>query len=411
MKKRRKIFISAYACEPEKGSEPGIGWNVVNQLARSFEVHVLTRANNREGIEKALAGKTENVPVFHYYDLPEYLSFWKKKRRGYHLYYYLWQFGAYFRYRNFVNASGFDIVQHLTFANFATPSLFMLAKPFTVWGPVGRTSTPRAIFSALPFKVKVKEFFRAAAMTLMCRLDIFRILTERRADLILESGFPPGKSGFPARLRNKIIAHTQTGIETREPEYDTTRRRAADGRVRFLICSEFLHWKGVTFAAELFCRVAAKRRNAELFIYGNGPEEAAMKKIFSRHGMNDRVFFKGFVGKAEMIQALFDADVLLYLSYHHGLATVVLQAMYAKLPILALAGDPVGETVAQGAGIAAGGKTMAERMDKLEDAALKFADFPDLRRQYGERGRELIETNYEWNVLCRKLAEKLESVL
>lgn len=27
--RRLKIFISAYACEPEKGSEPGIGWNVV----------------------------------------------------------------------------------------------------------------------------------------------------------------------------------------------------------------------------------------------------------------------------------------------------------------------------------------------------------------------------------------------
>ena len=47
--KRLKIFISAYACEPEKGSEPGIGWNVVNELAKYHEVHVLTRANNQDG--------------------------------------------------------------------------------------------------------------------------------------------------------------------------------------------------------------------------------------------------------------------------------------------------------------------------------------------------------------------------
>ncbi len=77
----KKIFVSAYACEPGKGSEPGIGWNVVNQLSRYFEVHVLTRANNREVIE---AFYRENspafAPVFHYYDLPRWLSFWKKKR-------------------------------------------------------------------------------------------------------------------------------------------------------------------------------------------------------------------------------------------------------------------------------------------------------------------------------------------
>ena len=84
--KHLKIFISAYACEPQKGSEPGIGWNVVNELAKYHEVHVLTRSNNREAIEAALIGRNEAVPVFHYYDLPKWLTFWKKKLRGYHLY-------------------------------------------------------------------------------------------------------------------------------------------------------------------------------------------------------------------------------------------------------------------------------------------------------------------------------------
>ena len=27
---RLKVFINAFACEPYKGSEGGIGWNVVN---------------------------------------------------------------------------------------------------------------------------------------------------------------------------------------------------------------------------------------------------------------------------------------------------------------------------------------------------------------------------------------------
>ena len=67
--RRLKIFISAYACEPEKGSEPGIGWNVVNELAKYHEVHVLTRANNLDSIKAALPHDGQN-PIFYGYDLP-----------------------------------------------------------------------------------------------------------------------------------------------------------------------------------------------------------------------------------------------------------------------------------------------------------------------------------------------------
>lgn len=405
--KRLKIFISAYACEPEKGSEPGIGWNVVNELAKYHEVHVLTRANNRPAIETALAGR-ENVPVFHYYDLPKWLSFWKKKRRGYHLYYYLWQYGAYFRYRRFVNRCSFDIVQHLTFANFAMPSLFMFCKPLTVWGPIGRTSTPVAIRRALPRKIRIREWLRRFAMWQNCHLELCRVLTPVFADRIIESGFPPGESGFPARWRNKIVQHPQTGINTDEPEYRCTRRRQADGRVRLLICSEFIHWKGVTFAAETFGRIASGRDDVELWIYGSGPEEKNMRAVFARHGVENAVVWKGFVGKAEMMQALFDADILLYPSYHHGLATVILQAMYAGLPIVTIAGDPVAQCVAEGGGMVADGADMAAILDDLAAKTLQLVDSAELRRKIGEQERVLVRERYEWNVLTRRLSDILQ---
>ena len=45
-----KVLISAYACEPHKGSR-GAGWNWSLAAGRENEVWVLTRANNRESIE------------------------------------------------------------------------------------------------------------------------------------------------------------------------------------------------------------------------------------------------------------------------------------------------------------------------------------------------------------------------
>ena len=45
-----KALISAYACEPGRGSEPGVGWNVVRELSARHELWVLTRANHAAAI-------------------------------------------------------------------------------------------------------------------------------------------------------------------------------------------------------------------------------------------------------------------------------------------------------------------------------------------------------------------------
>ena len=406
--KRLKIFISAYACEPKKGSEPGIGWNVCKELAKYHEIHVLTRANNREVIEDALRGHTESVPFFHYYDLPKWASFWKKKKRGYRFYYYLWQFGAFFHYRKWVNSFGFDIVQHLTFANIAIPSLFMMCrKPMTIYGPIGTTPIPPAIFRALPFKIKIRELLRKWSMELLIHLEPFRVQTTKCADWIIECGRISGKSCFPNRFHNKIRLHPQTGINTEEPEYRCIRQRREDGKVRLLICSEFLHWKGVTFSCETFARIARKRDDVELVIYGSGPEKSAMKKILADAGVSDRARFMGFVSKIEMVQALFDADILLYPSYHHGLATIILQAMYAKLPIVALKDDSIGQTVSEGGGVVAEGDSMKEVLDDLERKTERLIDSAELRRTLGENGRKRIAEQYEWRILTRKLSDLL----
>ena len=47
-----KVLLSAYACEPNKGSEPGVGWNWAIEIARlGHKVWVLTRANNQPSID------------------------------------------------------------------------------------------------------------------------------------------------------------------------------------------------------------------------------------------------------------------------------------------------------------------------------------------------------------------------
>ena len=70
----KTILVSAYGCEPLKGSEPGVGWNWVLQMAKHNRLHVITRANNQEVIESHLPDDLKHQIIFHYYDTPKFIK-------------------------------------------------------------------------------------------------------------------------------------------------------------------------------------------------------------------------------------------------------------------------------------------------------------------------------------------------
>src|SRR5262245_33125991 len=138
-----KVLLSAYSCEPNRGSESEVGWQcAVHLAATGHEVWVLTRANNRAAIEREL-GQTTPLPSlrFVYYDLPGWLRRWKSGRRGLYAYYLLWQWGSYRLAQREHRQVGFDLVHHVTLASIRFPSFMgRLGIPF-IFGPVGGGET------------------------------------------------------------------------------------------------------------------------------------------------------------------------------------------------------------------------------------------------------------------------------
>ena len=49
MRRKKTILLSAYACEPNKGSEPEVGWQwAINLSKLGHNVYVVTRRNNKK---------------------------------------------------------------------------------------------------------------------------------------------------------------------------------------------------------------------------------------------------------------------------------------------------------------------------------------------------------------------------
>src|SRR5690348_13918046 len=117
-----KILLSAYACEPNKGSEPAVGWNwMLALIEQGHDVTVLSRANNQAAIDAEVRERSLRVrPV--YYDLPAWCRRWKSWPGGLYLYYLLWQIGAYQLAQKLHRSAPFDLVHHITFVTFRQPS-------------------------------------------------------------------------------------------------------------------------------------------------------------------------------------------------------------------------------------------------------------------------------------------------
>ena len=78
-----KILLSAYACEPNRGSEPEVGWNWALTLAnKGHDTFVITRKNNKKSIKKYLLKNKKNNLKFIYYDLPKFLLNISKKKKN-----------------------------------------------------------------------------------------------------------------------------------------------------------------------------------------------------------------------------------------------------------------------------------------------------------------------------------------
>ena len=176
------ILILAYASEPGAGSEYGVGWMVPVTMARRYAQHhiyVLTRSRCREKIEEAIKGLLLPNLHFLFYDIPQWL-FYKNEMKsnwGEQYNYLLWQLMVRRYVKRQHKSIGFDVVHHLTFNQYRTPSPgFWLDVPF-VFGPIGGAETiAPAFWQDLERHSRRKESLRQNGLN----QRIFRWFTKRR---------------------------------------------------------------------------------------------------------------------------------------------------------------------------------------------------------------------------------------
>ena len=402
--KKPKILISAYACEPHKGSEPGVGWNWAKQIAKFAEVWVITRANNREVIEEELKKNPEPNMHFVYVDLPKWMRFWKKGQRGVHLYYYLWQFAAYFKVRKLVKEVRFDIAHHITFVNDWIHSfLACFPLPF-VWGPIGSNKP-------IPFKFiptikdyvedRLKHFLRLF-LRIINPFYLFTLLKSTKIILISKEQLKT----FPFRYisRDKFAFQSANAVE----RFDVFSYN--HNPIIIFSAGSLIIIKGFHLSIYAFVELYNRKKDVKFVISGGDKHMKFLESLVNRLNVNDKITFTGNINRIEVIKLMQRSDIFLFPSFEGG-GMVVLEAMACGLPVVCLDYGGPGEMVTEDCGIKVKPITPEQTIKDLADALLKLANDPELRKKIGEAGKKRVQEYYTWEKKGEFIKQIYEEVL
>ena len=400
------ILISAYACRPNMGSEPGVGWNTVQELIKYHRVWVFTRQDNRPEIEAYTIEHPHSNLNFVYCEPPKWLKLWWSSTQLPH--YYLWQLDAYFTARKLHQEIGFDLAHHITYVRYSTPSfLSLLPVPF-IWGPVGGGEyAPQAFWSDFSFRGKIYEILRSSAHKIGA-VDPFARITAQRSKLVRVTTEDTAEQ-VKNMGANNVEVFSESGLSQAEITTLGKYEIATDSPVRFISMARLLHWKGLHLSIRAFAE-ANLDADVEYWILGEGPEKENLEALTRQLKVDRQVKFWGRLPRDKTLEKLQSCQILIHPSLHDSGGWVCLEAMAAGRPIICLdTGGPSVQVTAE-TGYKIDPLNPEQTVKSLADAIASLANNAEVRQKMGLAGRKRVRDNFSWEVKGEQLAHLYQEI-
>lgn len=160
------------------------------------------------------------------------------------------------------------------------------------------------------------------------------------------------------------------------------------------------HRKGIDLFVDLAIDLCGRSKDFVFVWIGlvHGKLEPDLRDRIAAAGLVDRVLLPGFID--DVTEAFLSADMFLLSSREDPFPSVVLEAMEAGLPVVAIAGTGgCADLVAEGFGRLAASATVAD----LRDAVLGLRD-PDARAELGAAGRAMAAERFSFRTYALDVA-------
>lgn len=408
MEEKLNVLINAYAVSPAWGSEPGMGWNWVSNLARYCNLYVITEGEWKKEIDIAL----ESHPFkdnLHFYYLPVSdnirMKCWNQGDWRFYYYYRKWQKRALKKAVEIVKGVHIDIIHHLNMIGFREPGLLWKIDGYKyVWGPVGGMETmPIAYLKGVSTKTALFNRLKNTINTLQYRYQPNVRKAMRRANAVIAA-----TSGCQCKIMNyyhkDIYLLNETGCYLVDK---TLTHKVSSDVLDILWVGKYDFRKQLGLAIKVIAEI--KDLNIKLKIAGEG-EQAPYKALAIELGVEDKIEFLGRVNHDEMNILMQGSDVFLFTSIMDATSTVVMEAMQNQLPIVCFDTCGFGTVVDETIGVKIPLSNPEQSVQDFACAIRKLYNERNLLSRMSNNCKERVK-EFEWDFKAQRMVEIYKSVL
>jgi glycosyltransferase involved in cell wall biosynthesis len=400
-----KVLLSTYSCFPCQTSEPGNAWRVINEALKEHEVWAVI-ADAHQYRELTLPVLEKNpLPNFHpvFLRLPPFVQWLSNRGSTTAIYYHLWQEALRKTVHKLHDEVKFDLVHHVTYGRYWTPSgLRDLGLPF-IWGPVGAAeSAPEGFVPELPLKNRFTEFARDTARSFCEKTSALRD-TARAATIAI--GVTRESCEALKRLgARRIEQMPQIALTDKDLAQFAALPDPPPGPLRAICIGRHVYWKGFYLAIRAFAEFAKKSPAAELWIVNDGPFRGELEKTAAATGVGSRVKFFGTLPKySDVLEKLGQSHVLLHPALHEAFGNVCAEALAAGRPIGCLdVGGPASQITPE-TGFAAPVSSPAEAVSALADFLARLDRDRALLARMSAAARVHARENFSMQVIHERM--------
>ncbi len=391
------ILYIAYSCDPQKGSEDKIGWNipVTNAQTTDHNVFVITKEEHRQGIENYLRkNNIENIN-FHYVDIP---SVYKKIFRGF-LYsgrLNIWHRRAIKTAERLVHDHDIQIIHQITPIEFrAVGNYGNISGVKFICGPLGGgESIPIGLRTYIGKNLYVEAI--RYCMNYLANLRYRMSHTLSHCDMIM---FANKETRDFLGLDGPIF--TEIGISKNEISTNNVDHCESD-KITFLVAGRIIYRKGHHFLFDALEKLPSNMEY-ECRIVGDGPELSRLKKrCENSKKLSAHVRFVGNIPYNQMEDEYNNADLLIMPSLRETTGTVILEAMARGVPVITIDKFGGARIVKENSGWLYSGNSRNEYVDALSNILLDcVSDSKLIVKQKGNIAVKAIN-DYMWKQKCKK---------
>lgn len=387
------ILLIAFACEPNKGSEEGVGWNWAINLSKRHKVYVITRGQEQKFIEQNSTMEERKNIDFFYFEDRHFMHFVDKKiPYGFRIYYKWWQKKIVPIAKEIIRKNKIDIIHQLTYNEYRTPGkLYNIGIPF-VWGPIGggheyNPKLRKAYFSSIDV---LKEIIRKKINhRYLKEKDVVGALKKASSVIVAD---PSTLSILPKNRTYERMLETAYYSERNEIK-DYSKLHSVQ-RIHLLYAGVMQPRKGLKLIFDALGE--SDFRDFDLVMIGEGSERRKLENLVYKYGLDANVTFTGKLSYDE-VNSYYDwANLFLFPSLRDTSGNVILESMSHGTPVIALNHNGASEMITPECGELINIESYEQIKQDFISLVLKYYNNPELEMQKGLLARERVEKVYSW---------------